>query len=200
MADGSGNINLTGGVNAAGIYSTNYYGAGGTSAGINIQQNGTVQFTHTTSLSTGAAFTVSTGTSFTVAAGATETHGATATHTGAESFSKLTATGIRFDLVAPAVTAAGTTMATATVLTAQSNVITTCAAGAGVAMPSSGGAFLAEITVRNESANACLLYPHVATAAIGGNGIGAGTVGAGISLAVGARVAVLEATATQDWQ
>ena len=53
-------------------------------------------------------------------------------------------------------TAAGTTAADAFQLTADSNLVTTCASGAGVKLPDVGG----EVTVYNGvSGNACLVYP-----------------------------------------
>jgi hypothetical protein len=57
---------------------------------------------------------------------------------------------------AATVSAAGTTQGTATTLTNDTSVVTTCAAGAGVVLPSGTGR---EITVINRAANALLVYP-----------------------------------------
>ncbi len=98
---------------------------------------------------------------------------------------------------APITTAASTSTAAVgpTPLTAQDNTITTCASGNAVALPVAVGF---EITVRNEGANACVLEPQ-SGANIGAGGA-AGTTNAGISLAVGAKAIIFEASATQDWQ
>jgi len=66
------------------------------------------------------------------------------------------ADAISIGTVALAVSGAGTTSADATQLSADSNLVTVCASGAGVKLPDVGGT----VTVYNGvSGNACLVYP-----------------------------------------
>lgn len=58
---------------------------------------------------------------------------------------------------AAAVSAAGTTQSDATTLTAYHNYVTTCAAGAGVALTAQAAG--RQFTVFNATSNTCLVYP-----------------------------------------
>ena len=82
------------------------------------------------------------------------------------------------DTAVAAVTAAGTTLATATPLNAKFNNVATVAASSGVSLPA-GSAFGDEVLVRNSGASALAVYPSTATGTIGG-----GSAGAAVSLAV----------------
>lgn len=76
------------------------------------------------------------------------------------------------------VTAAGTTLATATVLGSNLNVVTTAAASTGVSLPAAAAA--GELVfVNNQGANALAVYPATSTGTING-----GSAGAAVSLAV----------------
>lgn len=72
--------------------------------------------------------------------------------------SALTAAGIVGD-IGTGISAAGTTQATATVLTTDLNYITTCAANAGVILPV--GELAKTVTVFNNGANSLSVYPPV---------------------------------------
>lgn len=72
--------------------------------------------------------------------------------------SALTASGIVGDITT-GIAAAGTTQATATVLTTDLNYITTCAAGAGVILPV--GELSKTATIFNNGANTLAVYPPV---------------------------------------
>lgn len=64
--------------------------------------------------------------------------------------------------IATGVTASGTTQATALALPSLTNVITTCAAGAGTILPVS--AIGTKVVVLNRAANALLVYPPTSQA------------------------------------
>ncbi len=89
---------------------------------------------------------------------------------------------------APAVTAAGTNLATAAAITTDLSDITAVASGAGVML---SGQIGQRQDVWNDGANALLVYPPSSSAAIG-----AGSLGAPVSLAVGAHAAFVCLTAT----
>lgn len=72
--------------------------------------------------------------------------------------------------IGTALTAAGTTLATALDLTADTNVIGTCASGAGVSLPACELGDSVEIY--NGGANACTVYPDTSSVQI--NGLTAG--------------------------
>lgn len=78
--------------------------------------------------------------------------------------------------VATGLTAAGTTLATALDLTADTNVIGTCASGAGVSLPSCE--IGDSVEVYNGGANSCTVYPDVS-----GTQINSLTAGSGFLLA-----------------
>lgn len=82
------------------------------------------------------------------------------------------------DTAAVAITAAGSTLGTATVLTAKFNKVTTAAASTGVSLPA-GVAAGEMVIVQNSGANALSVYPATATGTIAG-----GSAGAAVSLAV----------------
>ena len=88
----------------------------------------------------------------------------------------------------PSITAAGTTLATATRLSSDLSMITTVASGSGIALrpwsPVPG--FTSRQEVFNAGANALLTYPPVSTASIWANGT-TGAAGAAVSLALGAH-------------
>lgn len=81
------------------------------------------------------------------------------------------------DAAATAVSAAGSTLATATPLNGKFNNVSTVAASAGVALPLNAAAGLV-VYVRNSGANALSVYPATATGTISG-----GSAGAAVSLA-----------------
>jgi hypothetical protein len=76
-----------------------------------------------------------------------------------------------------AVTAAGSTLATATLLQDKFNVVTTVAASTGVSLPANS-AVGETVFVKNAGANALAVYPSTATGTIQG-----GSAGAALSLA-----------------
>jgi hypothetical protein len=82
------------------------------------------------------------------------------------------------DTAATAITAAGTTLADATKLSARFNKVTTAAASSGVSLPA-GSAAGELVVVQNSGANALSVYPATATGTIAG-----GSAGAAVSLAV----------------
>jgi len=87
------------------------------------------------------------------------------------------------------VTAAGSTQATARLLTAANTVVSTAAAGTGVIIPAS--LELGDVTtVTNLGANALLVYPPI------GGVIQTGATNAGFSVATGKQVVVKKVTAT----
>jgi hypothetical protein len=90
------------------------------------------------------------------------------------------------------ITAAGTTLATATQLTAQQNIVTTTPSGTGVALPLSPASGQV-VTTKNYGANTLLLYPNTALVAIGDS-----AAGVPISLPVLASV-TLAFDGTQWW-
>ena len=92
--------------------------------------------------------------------------------------------------VATALTAAGTTLATALALTADTNVIGTCASGAGVQLPSAEIGDSCEIY--NGGANQCVVYPDAAA-----NQINAITAGSGFILATTTSCFCRKITATR---
>lgn len=81
------------------------------------------------------------------------------------------------DTSAVAVTAAGSTLATATLLNAKFNNVSTVAASTGVALPA-GAAPGDVVFVANGGANALSVYPATAAGTING-----GSAGAAVSLA-----------------
>ena len=89
---------------------------------------------------------------------------------------------------APAVTAAGTNLATAAALSADLSDVATVASGSGVALSGQVGQ---RQDVWNDGANALLVYPPSSSVAIG-----AGSLGAAVSVAVGAHAAFVCLTAT----
>lgn len=74
--------------------------------------------------------------------------------------------------VATALTAAGTVISDALDLTADTNVIGTCASGAGVQLPATE--IGDSVEVYNGGANACTVYPDGATSQINGLSAGSG--------------------------
>lgn len=80
--------------------------------------------------------------------------------------------------VAATVTAAGTTVADATLLATSINIVTTAASGTGVKLPTYTNGVGIEVTVQNLGANNLLLYPNTAA----GN-INSAADGVGITLA-----------------
>ncbi len=99
--------------------------------------------------------------------------------------------GLMYNSVSAAVSAAGTTQGTATALIAQYNVVTTAAAGTGVALPTPTIASTS-ITITNEGANPILVYP-----ASGGtiDGLSANVA---VTLPVGTS-ATYSASSTTQW-
>jgi len=93
----------------------------------------------------------------------------------------------------PAVVAAGTTQATATLIVAKNNVITVCAAGAGVILPSITR--YTAVLLMNRSGNTCLVYPTLAATAESAPGT-AGAVNAGITMASNVDVIFKPVSAT----
>lgn len=82
------------------------------------------------------------------------------------------------DTSAVTISAAGSTLATATPLTSRFNKVTTVAASAGVSLPVGVG--VGEVVVvQNSGSNALSVYPATATGTIAG-----GSAGAAVSLAV----------------
>ena len=73
--------------------------------------------------------------------------------------------------IATALTAAGTTISDALGLVADTNLIGTCASGAGVQLPATENGD--GIEIYNGGANACKVYPDASTAQI--NGLSAGS-------------------------
>ena len=92
-----------------------------------------------------------------------------------------------FNIVPTVVSAAGTTQGTATGLTTHSNVVTVCAAGAGVV------ATLPFHKVYNRSANALLLYP------VSGANFEALAANLPVSVPVGSTVEMFMTTSTQGY-
>ena len=83
--------------------------------------------------------------------------------------------------VSDGLSAAGSTLATATGLTSQVNVITTASAGQGVSLPT-GQAIGQTIQVINRSGVDLIVYPESATSQIESDGLGAGqTIGTNTS-------------------
>lgn len=80
-------------------------------------------------------------------------------------FSAGQATGVN-GAIATALTAAGTVITDALDLTADTNVIGTCASGAGVQLPATSLGDSVEIY--NGGANACTVYPDTTTSQING--------------------------------
>ena len=72
--------------------------------------------------------------------------------------------------IATGLTAAGTTISDALDLTADTNVIATCAAGAGVQLPS--GELGDSVEIYNGGANACKVYPDASTVQCNSLGVG----------------------------
>lgn len=93
--------------------------------------------------------------------------------------------------IAPAVSAAGNTPAAATALAAATNIITSCAFGAGVILPVPANPGQIHI-VRNRGTNALLVYPQ------GGAVIEANAPSAGTTIAPGAGTTFI-ATTTTSW-
>jgi hypothetical protein len=91
------------------------------------------------------------------------------------------------NVVPAVVSAAGTTQANATVLTAQSNIVTVCAAGAGVV------ATAGYTKVYNRAANAVLVYP-ISSAQFEG----LGTI-APVSIPVGGQAEFFMTSSTQGY-
>jgi hypothetical protein len=89
---------------------------------------------------------------------------------------------------ATSVTAAGTTLATATALTATFNVVATTPASSGVTLPDVTGT---AIWIVNSGANALTVYPNSASGTING-----GTAGAGVTLAVSGKMQYVRVSAT----
>lgn len=81
------------------------------------------------------------------------------------------------DTSAVAITAAGSTLGTATALTAKFNKVTTAAASTGVALPIKAAPGTM-VVVQNSGANALTVYPATAAGTVAG-----GSAGAGVSLA-----------------
>ena len=77
-----------------------------------------------------------------------------------------------------AISAAGTTLATATALTNATNLVSTAAAGAGVALPTAAAIGDTVYVFNDGSGNTMVVYPHKSTAQI--NNV---TAGSGINLA-----------------
>jgi len=92
---------------------------------------------------------------------------------------------------ANALSAAGTTLATATVLAAQFNAVATVAAGSGVALPNVIGVPI--WVFNNQATNALLVYPFSASQTI--NALAAG---AGFSLAAAGKIQLVQ-VATNVW-
>ena len=88
-------------------------------------------------------------------------------------------TGFNERAMSPAVVGAGTTQATATVIPARTNVITSCPAGAGVRLPAVQG--YVGIVVLNRSGGACNVYPSNNAAVETAPGV-AGAVGAAFAM------------------
>lgn len=79
-----------------------------------------------------------------------------------------------------AVSAAGTTLATATALTYAISIVTTCAAGAGVRLPVTPTVSARDrLTVANHTVNTCAVYPS------SGGKLGTASIGAPALLAPG---------------
>lgn len=74
--------------------------------------------------------------------------------------------------IATGLTAAGTTISDALDITADTNVIGTCASGAGVQLPATE--IGDSVEVYNGGANACTVYPDGATSQINGLSAGSG--------------------------
>ena len=89
-----------------------------------------------------------------------------------------------------ALSAAGTTQATGTAITAQVNTFTTVAAGAGATLPSSA-AIGSEVVIFNRGANALLVYPP------SGGSIESGAANAAVSVAAGGTARFTRETTTQ---
>lgn len=89
---------------------------------------------------------------------------------------------------ATSITAAGTTLATATALTATFNVVATTPASSGVTLPDVTGT---AIWIVNSGANALTVYPNSASGTING-----GTAGAGVTLAVSGKMQYVRVSAT----
>jgi len=91
---------------------------------------------------------------------------------------------------ATGLTAVGTTLATALVLAAQANVVSTTASSTGVSLPNVIGA---KIWVYNAGANALSVYPNSASGTING-----GSAGAAVSLAAAGKAQYIQ-VATNVW-
>lgn len=85
----------------------------------------------------------------------------------------------------PAVVAAGTTQATAAIITAKTNVLTSCPSGAGVQLPSL--VRYASIILVNRSGAACTVYPSPGATVESVSGTAA-AVNAGVTIANNASV------------
>lgn len=94
--------------------------------------------------------------------------------------------------VASALTAAGTTQATALALTAQESILTTVASGSGARLPFLG--IGVEVVVRNRGANALLVYPPT------GGSIESGATNASVSVAAAATARLTPNTTTHWYQ
>lgn len=90
---------------------------------------------------------------------------------GGQGVVTVSATGGSAQTVTTGITAAGTTLATATQLTAQQNIVNTVGAGTGVALPLTPAAGLV-VTVKNYGANALKVYPNTALVQIGNSAAG----------------------------
>jgi hypothetical protein len=124
----------------------------------------------------------------------------TATSTGANITGTLTATGnitganiaatsFYIRSVGTGISAAGSTQATATVLTKEVNIVTTVAAGSGVELPTAVAGMI--VTVRNSGANALLVYPDTGAA------INSLATNAGFSQVANATLQFMAASTTQ---
>lgn len=92
--------------------------------------------------------------------------------------------------IATGLTAAGTTLATALDLTADTNVISTCASGAGVQLPATE--IGDSVEVYNGGANSCTVYPDASA-----NQINALTAGSGFLLATNTACFCRKITSTR---
>lgn len=92
--------------------------------------------------------------------------------------------------VNPSITATGSTLATAAVLTKDINVVSTVTAGTGVSLPASNGGMT--IIVMNTGGNILNVYPNSASSQIDSLGLGSA-----FSLPVGARIMFISVTSSQ---
>ena len=111
------------------------------------------------------------------------------TSSGNISGANLVATAYQVASVNGAVSAAGTTQGTATVLAAQINVVSTVASGAGVQLPNVPAGI--RVTIMNTSANALLVYPAT------GETINSLALNAAYSQPAGARLDYVSTSSTQ---